>query len=1217
MTIRTRQTYMDWARTGRPFMGTQMEDLVDKVFEIEGKIATATVVKTHAIQAAASTSIAATYLTKSQADKLYMGIGYVPKTYSGSKYIQVLDDGTIEWLGENQFAKAEAQNGRVNRLAKFNANGSLRYSSYLDTSSDESVRITTSATQTKFLPSGGNRDVLSLDDSTIKLSLDTNEATTIYATAKAINLSATSDINIGTSALGAPSSVNVFASSFYIKSPGSSGAEFISVSDATGNVAIRSHGNGAKVSIGDSAVPYASTEIIAQTNTIENSLYLPFVKSMVLATDANGKVYGSSYDLSGYLPLSAGYQKQITGDLYLGAGVTQWFLNSAGGHYNVNLSANSTFGTSGVLKVQGPDGAYIQTVGIIADVVADRSPNYFFKTDGSIDKNSYLIGNQTITLSGDVSGSGTTSISVTLATVPATKGGTGQTSYAVGDLLYASSTTALSRLADVATGNVLRSGGVGAAPAWGKVALATDVSGVLQAAQFPALTGDVTTPGSSLVTTLATVIAAGGYVGSSSQVPMIRWDAKGRLTGVDVVTITPAAIGAATAASLGNYLPLVGGTLSGTLNIALSASASNLVMTNSAASATATLTTTLTGMDASMSFNTKTSNWVLGPSDAGTKGIPVGAFSLWGPAAGGTAYWYQTTSLFQHLTNVGITGRLFVNSYPVFFGATLQAWGSGRNATTLGGTVSVEQVNTGSGDYFIVHNNCYFDGTNNRSISATGACSQIALTPTGGFSFDSFANNGANGIVSATTKFGIDSSGNGTFVGSVTSSNGTGSAQMAPYLSSTAAWFGYSGLNTGASTGAGFWAWSDGGVGVDAPSARTIALRVAGANKLTVSSSTVTIANNLSVNGAVDAGQARMQTSAYSSSGAWFGLAGQNSSTYASQNGLRCESNGPRLHCPSGGTIPLIVNGVSCFEVSEGWTYNRQPVNNTDAVVVASSTYGGYATLRGNWPSAGYWGIGAADTSGNSILRIGRSTSVSDGTWVSGSPITLQVDGVITTTSGNSIQSGGGFKTSASGVFLGYGLAVSTATINPGVDTGNPFFVDRGNARQLLTRGVSISASSNVNGYANPRIELADGSSVMTVDNYQQTFRIYASTSVGSATVMMTGSAAGVAFPVVTTINERKITVQAITVDTTLAAGTPQILYLNTANISLILNTDTATIGYEWKICVLSTGCQINTSNTPRTIYYNGASYSQTTIALTQYKSYRLIKVTSSAYFLM
>lgn len=46
------------------------------------------------------------------------------------------------------------------------------------------------------------------------------------------------------------------------------------------------------------------------------------------------------------------------------------------------------------------------------------------------------------------------------------KGGTGLTSYTTGDLLYASGAAALGKLADVATGQVLASGGVGVAPAY-------------------------------------------------------------------------------------------------------------------------------------------------------------------------------------------------------------------------------------------------------------------------------------------------------------------------------------------------------------------------------------------------------------------------------------------------------------------------------------------------------------------------------------------------------------------------------------------------------------------------------------------------------------------------------------------------------------------------------------------------------------------------------
>ena len=69
-----------------------------------------------------------------------------------------------------------------------------------------------------------------------------------------------------------------------------------------------------------------------------------------------------------------------------------------------------------------------------------------------------------------------------LGTITAAKGGTGQTSYAVGDIVYADTTTTLAKLADVATGNALISGGVSTAPSWGKVGLTTHVSGTLPTA---------------------------------------------------------------------------------------------------------------------------------------------------------------------------------------------------------------------------------------------------------------------------------------------------------------------------------------------------------------------------------------------------------------------------------------------------------------------------------------------------------------------------------------------------------------------------------------------------------------------------------------------------------------------------------------------------------------------------------------------------------------
>jgi hypothetical protein len=76
------------------------------------------------------------------------------------------------------------------------------------------------------------------------------------------------------------------------------------------------------------------------------------------------------------------------------------------------------------------------------------------------------------TLGSTVTGSSLTSVG-TIGTgvwqgtaVAAAYGGTGQTSYTVGDLLYASTTTALSKLSAGTSGYILTSGGAGVAPSW-------------------------------------------------------------------------------------------------------------------------------------------------------------------------------------------------------------------------------------------------------------------------------------------------------------------------------------------------------------------------------------------------------------------------------------------------------------------------------------------------------------------------------------------------------------------------------------------------------------------------------------------------------------------------------------------------------------------------------------------------------------------------------
>ena len=99
----------------------------------------------------------------------------------------------------------------------------------------------------------------------------------------------------------------------------------------------------------------------------------------------------------------------------------------------------------------------------------------------------------TVTNGDGVAGNPTVAVSV----VPVANGGTNITSYAVGDIIYASGSTTLSKLADVATGNALISGGVNTAPSWGKVTLTGHVSGTLPVANGG--TGVTTSTGSGNV----------------------------------------------------------------------------------------------------------------------------------------------------------------------------------------------------------------------------------------------------------------------------------------------------------------------------------------------------------------------------------------------------------------------------------------------------------------------------------------------------------------------------------------------------------------------------------------------------------------------------------------------------------------------------------------------------------------------------------------------
>jgi len=130
---------------------------------------------------------------------------------------------------------------------------------------------------------------------------------------------------------------------------------------------------------------------------------------------------------------------------------------------------------------------------------------------------------------------------VTLAgTLVAVNGGTGFSSFAVGDLLYANTTTTLAKLPDVAIGNALISGGVNTAPAWGKIGLTTHVSGILTVPNggsgAATLTGYVKGNGTAAFTASSTIPSTD--ITGLGTIAVKNIGVSGSFTTVDLKTVT-------------------------------------------------------------------------------------------------------------------------------------------------------------------------------------------------------------------------------------------------------------------------------------------------------------------------------------------------------------------------------------------------------------------------------------------------------------------------------------------------------------------------------------------------------------------------------------------------------------------------------------------------------------------------------------------------------
>jgi hypothetical protein len=170
----------------------------------------------------------------------------------------------------------------------------------------------------------------------------------------------------------------------------------------------------------------------------------------------------------------------------------------AGETYTCNTQGTIVFGTTNITFAQ-VSSAQIYSAGTGLTLTGTQ----FSITNTAVTPAAYGSASKTLTATVNAQGQLTaladTNIAigmsqVTSGTLGVTQGGTGFSSYTVGDLIYADTTTSFAKLAGVATGNVLLSGGLGAAPVYGKVALASAVSGTLPVANGG--TGVTTSTGS-------------------------------------------------------------------------------------------------------------------------------------------------------------------------------------------------------------------------------------------------------------------------------------------------------------------------------------------------------------------------------------------------------------------------------------------------------------------------------------------------------------------------------------------------------------------------------------------------------------------------------------------------------------------------------------------------------------------------------------------------
>lgn len=198
------------------------------------------------------------------------------------------------------------------------------------------------------------------------------------------------------------------------------------------------------------------------SNEVGIDLFDASTGALILTDNGTSRATDSASQLYLLLKAAGGLVQDVNGLYIPTAGVTNAMLVNSTIPVDVDGVGTTTM-------TLGTTFNYFGTANRITTTAAANTVTF--------DIDSGYVGQSSITTLGTV-----TTGTWNATTVAANHGGTGFSSYTVGDLLYADSTSTLAALADVAVGNVLLSGGVATAPSWGKVSLTAAVSGILPAA---------------------------------------------------------------------------------------------------------------------------------------------------------------------------------------------------------------------------------------------------------------------------------------------------------------------------------------------------------------------------------------------------------------------------------------------------------------------------------------------------------------------------------------------------------------------------------------------------------------------------------------------------------------------------------------------------------------------------------------------------------------